>query len=73
MGILEKKDGITMTPVQRCILKYQVFVTYEKSMTIEPSIHPSIPSLCILRQVYAELLFIVTAYMMTGSEIIRPE
>lgn len=30
VGILEKNDGITITPVKRYISKYEVIVTYEK-------------------------------------------
>lgn len=55
-----------MTPVQGYILKDQVIVTYEKCVTIEPSIHPLS---VYLKEVYTELLFMVTACMVTGSEM----
>lgn len=55
-----------MTPVQKYILKYQVIVTYEKRVTIEPSIHPLSVN---LKELYTELLFMVTACMVTGSEM----
>lgn len=55
-----------MTPVQRYILKYQVMVTYEKCVTIESSIHPLSVN---LKEMYTELLFMVTACMVTGSEM----